>query len=545
MVSNASFSPFAQSILLQKYSLKDANGKPTEDWPAIVRRVVHAVIPKSEKETRKELVEIIVARKFIPGGRYLYAAGREYHQVNNCFLYRAEDSREGWADLLRKGAMSSMSGGGIGCEYSKLRPKGSPIRKTGGVSSGPLSLMQMVNEMGRHIMQGGARRAAIWAGLNWDHPDIQEFIHLKDWPQWLIEQKAVDFNRPAPMDMTNISVGLDRNFFEQSDVPQIFYDTCYQMFKKSEPGFSVNYEFPDECLRNACTEITSYDDSDVCNLGSINLARIDGLVDLGRVVELGTIFLLYGTLYSDLPHVEVEATREKNRRLGLGLMGIHEWLLKRGYQYGMVPELEDWLKVYQEQSDRTALKWSDALGISNPIKQRAIAPTGTIGIIGETTTGIEPVFAVAFKRRYLATNGRQWLYQYVVDPTAKRLIEEYGVKEDAIEDSYKLASTMEGFERRVSFQAALQSYVDHGISSTINLPAWGSEVNNPDTVRDRAQVLYRYLPALRGLTCYTDGSRGGQPLTPVKFSTAMQHVGQVFVEAQDICEISKTGGNCG
>jgi ribonucleoside-diphosphate reductase alpha chain len=104
---------------------------------------------------------------------------------------------------------------------------------------------------------------------------------------------------------------------------------------------------------------------------------------------------------------------------------------------------------------------------------------------------------------------------------------------------------MEGFERRVSFQAALQRYVDHGISSTINLPAWGSEINNPDTVRDRAQVLYRYLPALRGLTCYTDGSRGGQPLTPVKFSTAMQHVGQVFVEAQDICEISKTGGNCG
>lgn len=544
MVSNQ-FSKFAKSILLQKYAWKDKDGKPIEEWPDIVRRVVNAVIPPNKADLRKELIQCIKERKFLPGGRYLYGSGRPYHQVNNCFLYRAEDSREGWADLLRKCAMSSMSGGGIGVEYSQLRPKGSPITKTGGTSSGPLSLMQMVNEMGRHVMQGGARRAAIWAGLNWNHKDINEFIHLKDWPKWLIEQKAQDFNTPASMDMTNISVGLDKEFFDQKKTPEIYYDTCYQMFKKSEPGFSINYLESSESLRNACTEITSSDDSDVCNLGSINLARIDSLGDLERVVELATTFLIYGTLYSDLPHSEVWKTRENNRRIGLGLMGVHEWLIKRGYGYEMVPELREWLDIYRSCSNDTAKQLARSLSISEPIKRRAIAPTGTIGIIGETTTGIEPIFAVAFKRRYLDADGRRWLYQYVVDPTAKRLIEEGGIKEENIEDAYKLAGSLEGFEKRVQFQAELQAYVDHGISSTINLPSWGSESNNPDTVQQRANILYKFLPSLRGITVYTDGSRGGQPLTPVKFSTAMQHEGQVFVEAQDICEIANTGGNCG
>ncbi len=537
------FSKFAKSILLQKYAWKDKDGKPIEEWPDIVRRVVYAVIPEDKKELRNELIEVMEQRKFIPGGRYLASCGRDYHQVNNCYLYRVEDTREGWAELLHKGTMSSMSGGGVGVEYSQLRPKGTTIKRTGGVSSGPLSLMQMVNEMGRHVMQGGARRAAIWAGLNWNHGDINEFIHLKDWPQWLIEQKTIDFNVPAPMDMTNISVGLDKEFFQQKKIPDIYYETCYQMFKKSEPGFSINYNDPTESLRNACTEITSSDDSDVCNLGSINLGRISSPGELEKVVELGTIFLLYGTLYSDLPHEEVHSVRERNRRIGIGLMGIHEWLIKRGYKYEMVPELETWLEIYRRVSDSTVHSLSNTLGISTPIKRRAIAPTGTIGIIGETTTGIEPIFAVAFRRRYLHSEGKQWLYQYVLDPTAKKLIES-GIPEDDIEDAYKLSRTMEGFERRLDFQAKLQLYVDHGISSTINLPSWGSETNNKDTVQERATILYRYLPKLRGITCYADGSRGGQPLTPIKYSTAMQHEGQIFVEAQDICAIAKTGGTC-
>jgi ribonucleoside-diphosphate reductase alpha chain len=157
----------------------------------------------------------------------------------------------------------------------------------------------------------------------------------------------------------------------------------------------------------------------------------------------------------------------------------------------------------------------------------------------ETTTGIEPIFCAAFKRRYL--KGGTWNYQYVIDPTAKRLIEEKGVNPSDVEDAYVLA---EDVERRVAFQAHVQKYVDHAISSTINLPAWGTDLNNKNTVQKFGRMLIKYLPHLRGITCYPDSARGGQPLTPVKWETAIKHVGEVFVETTDICDLTK-GGTCG
>jgi ribonucleoside-diphosphate reductase alpha chain len=160
--------------------------------------------------------------------------------------------------------------------------------------------------------------------------------------------------------------------------------------------------------------------------------------------------------------------------------------------------------------------------------------------MAETTTGAEPIFCSAFKRRYL--KGGTWEYQYVLDPTAKRLIEEKGVNPENIEDAYVLAGDV---ERRLAFQAHLQKYVDHGISSTINLPPWGTELNNKDTVQKFGKTLLKYLPQLRGVTVYPDGSRSGQPLTPVRWHTAEKHIGEVFVEASDICEITGKGGSCG
>jgi ribonucleoside-diphosphate reductase alpha chain len=145
---------------------------------------------------------------------------------------------------------------------------------------------------------------------------------------------------------------------------------------------------------------------------------------------------------------------------------------------------------------------------------------------------------VAYKRRYLKE--RTWHYQYVIDPIAKRLIES-GVKPENIEDAYSLAQEP---ERRIAFQAWLQKFVDHGISSTLNLPAWGTEFNNKGLVRSFGDMLMRHLPNLRGFTCYPDGSRGGQPLTPVKWLTAMKHEGEVFIEQMDTCSLTG-GGSCG
>src|SRR5690348_12112588 len=160
------------------------------------------------------LEKLIAERKFVPGGRYLYASGRDLHQVQNCALYRAEDTREGWADLVHKTTMALMTGAGVGVDYSDVRCSGSIISRTGGTASGPISLMKMVNEVGRNVMQGGARRSAIWAGLAWWHADIFDFIEVKDWSDEVKALKEKDFTFPADLDMTNISVILDADFFQ-------------------------------------------------------------------------------------------------------------------------------------------------------------------------------------------------------------------------------------------------------------------------------------------------------------------------------------------
>jgi ribonucleoside-diphosphate reductase alpha chain len=542
-------SAFARTIMEQKYSHDKTDGTK-ETWAEIARRVAKHVLGAvgAPKSLVDEVAMLIEQRKFIPAGRYLYASGRPLHQVQNCLLLRAEDSREGWADLMHKATMALMTGAGIGVDYSDVRARGTVIRKTGGFATGPISLMQMLNEAGRGIMQGGSRRSAIWAGLSWSHPDIMEFITLKNWMPEVRSLKERDFNFPATMDGTNVSVQLDDEFFTayhndkhklHAHAHSVYWTTIRQMLKTGEPGFSIDTGANKrETLRNACTEVTTEDDSDICNLGSINMARIESLEEMRRVVELGTYFLMAGTRYSDVPYPKVDEVRTKNRRLGLGLMGLHEWLLLRGLPYAPSDELGKYLEIYATSGD-VANKIADEWGVSRPVKTRAIAPTGTIGIIGETTTGIEPIFCVAFKRRY--AKGSIWNYQYVIDPTAKKLIDN-GVNPDNIEDAYTLSE--DGGKRRVEFQAWLQRYVDHSISSTINLPVWGSEFNNDSRVQDFGRMLIQYLPSLRGITVYPDGARGGQPLNPIKYATAIKHIGEIFVEAVDICDITK-GGSCG
>lgn len=539
------FSTFADNIYKQKYAMVKADGSK-ETWEETAKRVCDAVVGTSGYGNKHytEIFELIRDRKFIPGGRYLYASGRPFHQVQNCLLLRAEDSREGWADLMQKATMALMTGAGIGVDYSDVRAEGSIISRTGGKSTGPLALMQMVNEAGRHIMQGGARRSAIWAGLRWNHPDIFKFIQIKNWSPEVRKLKAADYNFPATLDGTNISVILDRDFFDAYDASdpwamKVYHETCRQMVSTAEPGFSVDYDNPRESLRNACTEITSEDDSDICNLGSLNMARFDDLESWRLAVRKSTVFLLAGTMYSDTPYDKVLKVREKNRRLGLGLMGIHEWLLKRGKKYGPDAELAQWMEVYRDESDRAARQTAADWMISIPLKVRAIAPTGSIGILAETTTGVEPVFCVAFRRRYKGPDGHITHFEYVLDPTAKRLIES-GVDPAAVEDAYTIEP-----ERRIEFQAWLQQYVDHAISSTINLPPWGSDENNDTTLPHFSNFLYGLLPRLRGITAYPDGCRSGQPLTRVSYDTAIGKVGQVFVESTDVCDFTGKGGSCG
>jgi len=546
-------SKFSEDIFNTKYSHTGAETMH-ELACTLVEDVCQNYLTRDEKD---ELIDHMSNLRFLPGGRYLYYAGREKKFFNNCYLLRAEeDTREDWADLSWKSESCLMTGGGIGIDYSVYRGEGAVLKGTGGTASGPIPKMQMINEIGRRVMQGGSRRSAIYASLNHQHPDIMQFLNAKNWNempvgktgQTYFDVKQDDFDFPCPLDMTNISVNYDTdwllNYWETGEIGDVFRYNVQQALRSAEPGFSFNFfEKENETLRNACTEVTSEDDSDVCNLGSLNFARIDDLNQLKDVVQLATKFLLCGTLRAQLPYDKIKTVREKNRRLGLGLMGLHEWLIQRGHRYETTPELHRWLKVYEAESDRIARDFSKTLSVSRPAAVRAVAPTGTIGILAGTSTGVEPIFAVAYKRRYLKS--KKWHYQYVVDSAAQEMIDLYGTKPEEIESAIDLATD---YERRLSFQANVQEYVDMSISSTINLPAWGTPNNNESGVEDFAQTLAKYAHRLRGFTCFPDGCRGGQPLTAVPYAEAVEKLGEEFednVQTHDICDISGSGGVCG
>ena len=230
-------SKFSEDIFHHKYAHEGA-----ETWDALASTLVTDVCGEFlQKDDVQRLYEFIRDLKFIPGGRYLYYAGRPNKYFNNCYLLKAEeDSREDWANLSWKAESCLMTGGGIGVDYSVYRPAGSAIHKTGGTASGPIPKMNMINEIGRRVMQGGSRRSAIYASLNWKHGDIMEFLNAKDWQsmkvgntgQSLWDIKQDDFNFPAPLDMTNISVNYDTdwllNYYNTGDIGSVFIENVHQ-----------------------------------------------------------------------------------------------------------------------------------------------------------------------------------------------------------------------------------------------------------------------------------------------------------------------------
>lgn len=526
-------------------------------------------------EASERLFNHIDRRHFIPGGRYLYAAGNDLHQVQNCLLLSVDDSREGWAGLAWKAGMSLMTGAGIGVYYGKVRPRGSVIKRTGGEATGPTPLAISINDQGRAYVQGGNRRSAIWGGQLWSHPDIFEWITAKDWPKYIREAKAAHIadptnNPPVPadLDMTNISVCLDDDFFAAFEDPtftnalgwddrreqlapdggswhdwaqRVYWTAVEHMVTKGEPGFSIDLgPQREEKLRNACTEIVSSDDSDICNLGGVVLPRFEDPQEFGRAVRDGVLFLTAGTLYSDVPYDRVAEIREKNRRLGLDVMGVHEFCLRHGAPYGSDDSFE-LLEPYMAEYDRAleyAWDWQDRLGVSRSVAATSGAPTGTRAILGETTTGWEPVSAAAYKRRVRQSSGtgERIESQYVVDPTVKRLVDQGHIdSHDFVEDAHSLSYDV---ERRFKMQAYAQSHTDQAISMTINLPY---QMFNTNEQRDFGNLLYRYLPALRGITVYPDGAIPGQPITPVPLEEALGREGVIFEETEEKC----ASGACG
>lgn len=587
----SSIFPFEQQFAHDIYAARYKHPQD-RNWSDTAARVVGAVMPSlyytpgaragslgGQIEAAMERVYYLANnRLFCPGGRYLYAAGRDLHQVNNCILLRPEDTRESWAELGYKADMATMTGAGIGVWYGDVRPAGAPISRTGGVASGPMGLMRKINDGGRELLQGGNRRCAIWAGLPWWHSDIFTFIESKDWPEWLRTKKQewadahargeTDEDEPhAPMDKTNISVTLDDEFFEAyrtGGSPSVVeklgayapdggswrqwaervYDTALaHMLKHGEPGFTVDTgDKREEVLRNACTEITSADDSDVCNLGSLVLSRFDDPQQFGAAVRDAALFLTAGSLYSDVPYQKVAEVRDQNRRLGLGLIGVHEFCMQNHVKYGS-PESFEVLEPYMEQYRRAlefAHEHQDGFGISLSKGASAIAPNGTIGILMESTSSSDAMFSKAEERVVTVANvhGPDRKERHVVvDPVAKRQAEN-GVPLEYIEDAYDLAHEP---DRRIGMTAFLQQYVDHAISGTVNLPCPLDPVANVREFQSFSNTLMKHLPDLRGITVYPDGARAGQPRTPVDLEWALEQHAEVAADegscADGVCAL--------
>jgi ribonucleoside-diphosphate reductase alpha chain len=531
-------SSFAYNIFKDRYSFGG-----TETWKELCERVVESVCGNYLSSDDKNIIkQYILERKFIPAGRYLYASGRQLHMVKNCFLFRAEDTREAWGELLKKIAITSMLGGGCGTNYSNLRAEGELIKKTGGYSSGPMALIHAVNETARYIRQGGSRRAALLASLSWNHKDIFKFIKAKCWSDTFVIAKETDKDIPLPLELTNISVDYDTEFFKainntshllHKHAKDVWNINCYYAFSTGEPGYLFNNLKDSFNLRNPCGEAVSDTDSDSCNLGTIFISKFNDRDDFERCVLYATKFLVCGNLYSDYPTPEMREVALKNNRIGLGLGGIHEWLINKGEQYRVTPELHKWLNVYERTSDESAYHISDDLGINKPLSKRAVAPTGTIGALAESSTGIEPIYCKAYKRYYYKKDQR--VFEYVIDPVIKRTIDK-GIDVNTIQDSYDL-----NFIDRVKLQADVQQYVDMALSSTANLPKWGSEKNNEETLKEYSKILLKYSKRLRGFTCYPNEARGGQPLERVTIEEAMTNQNKVFESNENICK----GGVCG
>jgi len=533
---------FAHQVYQQKYSF---DGKET--WKDTCHRVSTEVMAAlgygANHELTKEVEELMYKRWLIPGGRYLRSTGRKRAQIKNCVGYRVGDSAEDWADLLRKVSLSLMHGLGCGVEYTGCRPEGAPLLSKGGYASGPIPLMKMVDHITANVMSGGDRRGANLAQLAWHHPDIIKFIAAKNWDAETIAGLERDWNYPAPLKYTNISVRLGDEFLKAMDrkdphAGTVFDSVIRQMVKNGEPGLICNFgDRKKEVITNACGEYRSDKDSSTCNLIAPNWGAIPNLEEFKRVVEIASLFAVAGNRYTYYTTPEAAKVVDEDNDIGLGAMGIHEWFVKRGYKYGEYSEeLQQWLDAYKNNI-RAVTPYCNTHNLPIPARGRAIAPTGSISILAETSGGIEPLFCVSYRRKVLK-GGTTLMSEYVIDPVAKRLIES-GVSPDTIEDAYSLP-----FERRIAFQALMQSHVDMAISSTINLPKWGSDGNNESTVEEFKRCVLKYLPDLRGITAFPDGSRGSaQPLTPVKYQTAIKYAGQGLVEdSVQVCDLR--GGGC-
>jgi ribonucleoside-diphosphate reductase alpha chain len=558
----------ALRVLDKRILARDDGGRVMETPEDMFRRVARSIAsadlqygsPSEEEATEDAFFEIMSRLEFLPNSPTLMNAGRNLAQLSACFVLPIEDSMESIFGTLQDTALIQKSGGGTGFSFSKLRPKDDYVRSTHGQSSGPVSFMRLYNFATEVTKLGGKRAGANMAVLRVDHPDIEEFINAKTNPLELntfnISVAVTDefmerVKSGEPFDLINPRTGRQ---VRQIDAEALFDRIVASAWRNGEPGVifidRVNRDNPTPELgriesTNPCGEqpLLAYES---CVLGSINLSRFcsDGRIDyerLKRVTRLGVHFLDNIIDVSEFPVQQIADVTRLNRKIGLGVMGWADLLIELGIAYnseeaiGVADEVMSFIsreataasielarkrgpfpRLYQESIYRNTDK---------PPRRNAtvttVAPTGTISLIADCSSGIEPVYALVYKR--LSFESEQMLF-------AHPLFEEYARKHgfyseslmerisqtgslhhisEAPEEAKRLFVTTHEIapEWHVRMQAAFQRHIDAAVSKTINFP----NIATVDDVK-RAYAL-AYELGCKGITVYRDGSRERQVLS--------------------------------
>ncbi|MGB9978097.1 adenosylcobalamin-dependent ribonucleoside-diphosphate reductase [Methanobacterium sp.] len=550
----------ALKVLQKRYLLKDEDENIIENPEEMFKRVSKTVASVDNLyndtdtcKTEKEFYHIMSQLEFLPNSPTLMNAGTKINQLSACFVIYIEDSIKGIFDALKHMALIHKSGGGVGFSFSKIRPKGDIVKSTKGIASGPVSFMKIFDVATDVIKQGGRRRGANMGILDIRHPDILEFITLKEH-----EGILTNFNISVAVDNDFMNAAIDNNeynlinprngkYVKKLNAREVFDTIVNTAWKCGDPGII----FIDEINRkntvpnagkieatNPCAEqpLLNYES---CNLGSINLTKMvkDHEIDFDKlksVVETAVHFLDNVIDVNKFPISKVEIETLKNRKIGLGIMGFAEMLIMLGIPYDSQYALdtaEELMEFITYHARRISAELGKLRGSFPNFKGSTydkegfqamrnatvttIAPTGTISIIADATSGIEPMFAVSFIRDVM--EGEKLLeVNKLFENTAKKegiynekLMTEIAKKGsvqniDGINENIKrIFQTAHEINPKwhVKMQAAFQKHVDNAVSKTVNLP----ENASPEDVKEI--MLMAYKLKCKGITVYRYGSK--------------------------------------